>query len=484
MTERRRAPGAGDNRTLLLDGARIRAARRAKGFSRQSLSDASKGPHSLSEATIKRAERGEPIYVSNAQRLSDLLDTPLTEWLLPGSESTQIEHSVRPLIAVMPFRDQGNDGNSFSDGLAEDLITRLSRTWFPIMHRASSLGEFSSDARATAKALGARYWVDGHIQRSANRLRVTAQLADVETGAIVGRYPYERPFSDVFSLQRTLTAAIVADLSPDLMATELRRFEHYEPKDLDAWQLGLRGAWHFYRRTASDNAQARLLLREALQKDRHMPLAWYTLALVHQQDVINQWSTRPAESVAALREVCNEFERLYPEDAGAQVACAYLDVYQSQRQSAINRLSTAIDIDPNACLAYTLYGQTLAMAREPDRGLEQFDVALRLNPKDTERWSTYIGIALAHFVAGRYAQTIAAANDAIRVRPSAAFAYSTLASAQALEGNVPEARQSLETMLHLQPSLTARGIMSVTASTEKDIGERYLEGLRIAGLSS
>lgn len=483
-----RLPGAGDNRTLRLDGGKVKALRRAKGFSRDGLEAASKsGPHkdgrnSFSTATIKRAEHGEPIYVSNAHSLAVLLETPLHELLLPGEAVDQVAARAQPMIAVMPLHVADGDTGPFADGLAEDLITRLRRFWFPIIERPSSLVP-SLDPRSAAKALGAKYWVDGTVRRAAGEIRVTVQLADVDTGAILARYPYERRFADVFELQHELTAAIVADLSPQLLDVEVRRLSDRDPKDLDAWHQALLGAWHFYRRTPGDNAQARSLLGEALHRDRHMPLAWYTLALTHQQDLINQWSEHPQRSIAALQEVGSEFERYYPDEAGAQVACAYLDVYKGQRDSAMARLAAAIDIDPNTCLAYTLYGQTLAMAGEPDRGLEQFDVALRLNPKDTERWSTYVGMALAHFVAERYEDAVASATNAVRVRPSAAFPYAVLASAHALLGNLTEARQALRTMLHLQPSMSARGIAAVTGSTDKDIGKRFLEGLRRAGLA-
>jgi adenylate cyclase len=146
------------------------------------------------------------------------------------------------------------------------------------------------------------------------------------------------------------------------------------------------------------------------------------------------------------------------------------------------RLVAAIEADPNACLAYTLYGQTLAMNREPDRGIEQFEIALRLNPRDTERWSTYTGMALAHFAAERYEDTITAAKEAVRIRPNAGFAYATLASALSILGHMPEAREAVQTLLTIQPDMSLRGILSIMGSTDEDIRTRYLEALKRAGL--
>jgi TolB-like protein/Tfp pilus assembly protein PilF len=465
---------------LVLDGAKLQALRKAKGLSRMRLSDLSKGGvHSLSEATLKRAENGEPVYSATAHSLAQLLDVPLEDLLLV---TTVLAMPQQPMIAVMPLQAWSADAQPFADGLAEDVITRLSRWWFPILARTSSLGAAPIDARAAARAAGAKYWVDGSVRRDGDRLRVTVQFADVDSGTIISRRAYDRPFVDVFDVQRELAGAVLSELSPRVLDAEIRSFDDRDPEDLDAWQEALVGAWHFYRRTAQDNAQARALLEHALRRDKRMPLAWHTLALAHQQDLINQWCESPQRSLLQLEEVSGEFERLYPEEAWAQVSSAYLDVYKGRRASAMARLVAAIEADPNGCLAYTLYGQTLAMNREPDRGLEQFEVALRLNPRDTERWSTYTGMALAHFVAERYEETIDAAQEAVRIRPNASFAYATLASAHSRLNHMPEARQAVQSMLAIQPDMSLRGILSIMGSTDEDIRERYLEGLKRAGL--
>jgi TolB-like protein/Tfp pilus assembly protein PilF len=434
----------------------------------------------FSEATIKRAEGGEAIYANTAGGLARLLGRPLVELLANGAGEDAAE-AQKPTIAVSAFRTS-EGAETLAEGLTEDLITRLGRWWFPIIARTSTITGTDTEPRTVGRELNARYVVEGNVRREGTELRVTAQLVDTQSGLAVARHAYVRQFRAVFALQNELTTAIVGDLGPALLDLEAKGLERREPEDLDAWQQALLGAWHFYRRTAEDNARARVLLSEALRRDGHMPLAWYSLALTHQQDIINQWATSPRDSLTGLAEICSEFERRYPTEAWSHVVSAYLDVYQGRRDAAMSRLREAIEIDPNACAAYGLYGQTLAMAREPDQGLEQFELALRLSPKDRERWSIYTGIALAHFVAERYEETIATAKEAARIRPNVAFAYGAMASAQAHLGNLGEARTALETMLRIEPKTTQSGIVSVLGSTEKDIGARYLAGLRLAGL--
>lgn len=473
----RRARGAGNNRSIQLNADKVRAVRRAKGMSRAQLAESGRGtPDALTEITITRVERAHPVYLSTAGSLARLLGVTLSELCDDEPEEP------RPMIAVMPLRAPDGETTDFADGLAEDLITRISRAWFPVLARASTIDRSASDPQVAARALGARYWVDGSVRRSGSKLRITAQLADARSGAVIARFPYECMLDDVFARQDELAAAVTSELHPPLLVAETRRAEYGDPTDLEAWQEALLGAACFYRRTAPDNARARELLTRALRRDPKNALAWYTLALTHQQDLINQWTHASQASIAELRVVTSAFADHYAGDAWSEVASAYLDVYEGRRASAMDRLQGAIDDDPNTCLAYALYGQTLAMAQRPDEGLEQFETALRLNPRDSERWSTLTGMALAHFVAERYEDAVDHAKQALRVRHRAAFPYAVLASAEALRGNRAEARVALQAMHELQPNMSTSGIQAIMSSTDPDIGKRYLEGLRRAGL--
>jgi len=475
-----RHKAARDNRTLSLDGAKVRARRLALGATQAGLAERSiQTPHFVSAVSIKRAEQGQPVYASTASCLAGLLGVSVAE-LLPGDGRIAADVVEQSAIAIMPFRCDA-EGASLADGLAEDLITRLSRWWFPVIARTSTLGAGPADPQETAGKLGIKYWVEGSVRRSERALVVTADLVEATSRRIVSRQAYERPLAGVFSTQRELTTAIMRDLSPRLLDAEVGSLRARDPEDLEAWQTALLGAWHFYRRTAKDNAHARALLGDALKREQHLPIAWYALALTHQQDIVNQWCESPRESLGALMVVCEEFSRLYPFDAWSQITSAYLDVYRGQRGAAMARLKEAIEMDPNACLAYGLYGQTLAMAREPDHALEQFEQALRLSPRDTERWSIHTGVALAHFVAERYEETLHAAREASRVRADMAFPYGVMASAHALLGNLPEAKAALGALFDVAPKTTRQGLVSIMASTEPDIGARFLDGLTRAG---
>jgi len=437
-------------------------------------------PHVLSAVSVKRAEQGEPIYASTAACLANALGVPLASILPPGIPELA-EDCAQPAVAVLAFRAQPDD-TVFADGLADDLITRLSCWWFPVIARTSTLGTMAPEPATRARELGIGYWIEGNIRRAGSRLLVSAHLVDAPSQRIISSQAYEREATDVFVMQRELTTAILNDLSPRLLDAQVTRIEGRDPTDLSAWQQALLGAWHFYHRTPAANATARELLSGALKRERHLPIAWFALALTYQQDVVNQWTPDPAAALSRLAQVSEEFSGLYPSEASTHIVSAYLDVYLGRRDSAMSHLTEAIDIDPNASLAYGLYGQTLAMAGKADAALEQLELALRLSPRDSERWTVHTSIALAHFVAARYEDTVYAAREATRIRPRMAFPYAVMASAHAHLGNTMDAKTALAGMVGVDSKTTLQGLRAIMASTDPEIGARFLDGIARAGL--
>ena len=473
------------NRAIRLDGRKCVSARAGKGLSRERLADESRG--GLSIATIKRLEKGAAVYLDTARRLAALLEIPLTE-LVASSEkaSAGTDLATPATVVVLPFEVIGTDADSqcFAEGLVEDLITRFGKRWFPIISRVSSFSYRDSppDPRKLKAELGADYAIEGSVRRSDNQLRVTARLTDTKIGCQLWANSYDRPYADVFALQDALVTTLVGQIGGAIIDKEYNSQRQREPTDLSAWELALRGSWYFHRRSKDGNSEARSLFEQALRKDPMMPMAWYSLAMTHQRAIFNQWTPDSRQALQGMKDVCSEFARLYPNDSGLHVVSAYAAVYSGERRSAMARLREAIDLDPNASTAYSLYGQTLAMENEPDDAIEQFELAMRLSPRDSELWSIYIGIALCHFVAERYQDMLQSAQLALRTRPDMPFPYGTLAVARAYLGDLEEAQTAVKIMRELEPHTSLRGVQLMGASTRPDILARYLEGLRRAGV--
>lgn len=473
-----------NNRTVRLDTDACVDARKRKGLSRERLAERSRG--GLSVATLKRLERGDAVYLDTARRLAELLEVPLADLARAALDVPDPRDLAgHPAIAVLPFEVIGGDpgGRFFADGLVEDLLTRLGQRWFPIIARSSSFKYTTPPEPSTVRAeLGAHYVIEGSLRRDGGQIRLTARLTETATAQQLWACTYERPVAGVFELQDELASAIVGQVDSVLLEAAVRRQAGRDPSDLSAWELSLQGSFAFHTRTGSGNTKARTLFEQALRREPMIPLAWFQLVMTHQRDVVNQWSSDAAGSVRAMAATCAEFARHCPTDPRLQVASAFADVYLGERRQAMGRLREAIALDPNATSAYSLYGQTLAMANEPDEAIEQFEVAMRLSPRDAELWSLHTSVALCHFVAGRYAEMLEWADRAVLTRPELPFPYGTVAVAHASLGHDAEARAAVAEMLTIAPNTSARGVEPILRSTNPEIGERYVAALRRAGL--
>ena len=155
----------------------------------------------------------------------------------------------RPSIAVLAFTNMSGDPDQeyFSDGIADDIITELSHCrWFFVIARNSS---FTYKGRAVhvkqvARDLGVRYILEGSVRRSGDRVRVTAQLIEAETGSHIWAERYDRSVNEVFAVQDEITTAVTTAILPAVTEAEQRRALRKPPESLGAWEAYQRGLWY------------------------------------------------------------------------------------------------------------------------------------------------------------------------------------------------------------------------------------------------
>ena len=189
----------------------------------------------------------------------------------PPAEATDRTLFGRPALAVLPFDNLSGDPEQeyFVDGLAEDLITRLS-LWrrFPVIsgNSAAAYENRTLDLKQLSRELGAHYVVDGSVQRVEERVRISAQLIDATTGLHVWTERYDRRVDDVLALQEELSQAIVGAMYPELERFDRERAVREEPR-LEAWDWAQRAWWHWNQETVGDNARAQSSYERAIQLD-------------------------------------------------------------------------------------------------------------------------------------------------------------------------------------------------------------------------
>jgi TolB-like protein len=204
------------------------------------------------------------------------------EPLTTRDEETRAEPN--PSLAVLPFENLSQDVEQqhFADGLAEDIITRLSRLrWLFVSARNSSFTFRGKplDVREIGQALGVRYVLNGSVRRSGQRLRIGAQLSDASTGRQVWAERYDVELSDFFALQDQIAGSVIGAIEPQLYAAEHQRFQGRRPESLDAWGFAMKAmpyVWTWL--SPKDVATAQALLRRALEIRPDYPRAMSLMA--------------------------------------------------------------------------------------------------------------------------------------------------------------------------------------------------------------
>src|SRR3954449_11918412 len=193
----------------------------------------------------------------------------------------------RPAIAVLPFDNMSGDREQeyFSDGISEDITTALSKLrWFFVIARNSSFTYKGRviEIRQIARELGVRYVLEGSVRKGGNRLRVTAQLIEAETGNHLWAERYDRDLADIFAVQDEITERVVAAIEPELYAAEQVRSQSKPPESLDAWECVIRALSLIGQGTRDENTEAEALCRRAIAiapgyGRAHSLLAWTLL---------------------------------------------------------------------------------------------------------------------------------------------------------------------------------------------------------------
>jgi TolB-like protein len=208
----------------------------------------------------------------------------------------------KPSIAVLPFANMSGDPEQayFSDGITEDIITELSRfrTLFVIARNSSfTFREKDVDVREVGQRLGVQYVIEGSVRKGTNRVRVTAQLADADTGHHLWAERYDRELEDIFAVQDEITQTIVSILPGRLEDAGRARAQRKRTANMTAYDLVLLGMEQFRLLTRDSNHEARELFRKAVELDPQYARAHANLAWTHVADVfmLDRWSGKALE---------------------------------------------------------------------------------------------------------------------------------------------------------------------------------------------
>jgi TolB-like protein len=394
----------------------------------------------------------------------------------------------RPSIAVLPFANMSGDPEQdyFADGMAEEIITALSRSagLFVIARNSSFTYRGKTvDVRRVGRELGVRYVIEGSIRRSGNRLRFAGQLLDTTTGAHIWADRFDGELSDVFELQDRFTESVVAAIGPQLQLAEIERLKHKPAVHLDAYDLLLRAQQLEYEYTADSLTAALENVKRALALDPSYAPAMALGAYCYTERRQQGWAQDAVQEViegACLASRAVEFGK---NDGNVLWMSAYaiwnLAMDTPRAEELANR---SLAINPNSAMALSCLAWLETCNANLTKGLELFRRAERLSPRDPRGWFIFTGVAAVHFYEGRFDEAVLCARRALIHNPRLAIALRFLAASLGRQGKREEATAVVREILDIEPELTVTKLRARTIFLSDWCRSRMREGLLAAGL--
>lgn len=338
-------------------------------------------------------------------------------------------------------------------------------------------------AKEIGQQLGVRYVLEGSVRKSGNRVRFTGQLIDATTNAHLWAERFEGTLDDIFDLQDRIAESVVGAVAPQLERAEIERAKRKPTESLDAYDYYLRGTAKLHSGTREAIEAALPLFYKATELDREFASAYGMAAWCYLWRKVNGWMVdRPREIAEGLR-LARLAVELGRDDAVALTRAGHaLCHFTGDFDGGIALIDRAMLLNPNLASAWFLGGFLRALNGEPVSALEHFAHAIRLSPLDPETFRVQVGMALAHFFVGDLDAAVAWAERAAGNLPSLLVAAAVMAASHALAGRADEARQAMERLRALDPSVRLSRLKDWLPIHRPEDFARFAEGLRVAGL--
>jgi adenylate cyclase len=386
-------------------------------------------------------------------------------------------------IAVLPFVNMSADTENeyFSDGMTEELISKLSRLSGLTVIARTSVMKYkgtNKDVGEIGRALGAGTLLEGSVRKAGEKLRITVQLIDVASQGHLWAQDYNRELKEVFAIQSDVGQHVAAALQVALLAREKEQVEKKGTENLKAYNLYLKGLYHFNKLTKEGLERAIEYFKQAIDKDPTYAQAYTWLAESYQWLGVNgQLPTKEAfpKAEAAVRKAL-ELDNTIPEphlrlgfirtfydwdwsaaERGYKRALElnpnsayahnmYGIIYltpMGRHEEGITELKRALELDPLSISAHNDFGWAFVHARQHDQAIEQFQKLLEMEPNLSQgHW----GLGEAYLQKGMYKEAIAEMQKMVDLAGGSADVEGYLGWAYGVAGQRDEALKVLDTL--------------------------------------
>jgi TolB-like protein/Flp pilus assembly protein TadD len=409
----------------------------------------------------------------------DLLDQRAAQ--VAEAQRGEAAGATVPTIAVLPFDNlSGDPGQTyFSDGVTEDIITELARfSDLRVVARNSTFvfRDQALDATEAGRKLGARYLVEGSVRSAGNRVRVTTQLIDVESGNHVWAERYDRGLEDIFAVQDEVTNAIVAQLAGRVRRVDMKHASHKRAESLEAYDYYLRGLHFHHRYSLEDMLEGRRMMEKAVALDptfgtAQALLAWHTLAP-------GWWEPDARPSAVGALPVALKAVELDPDNGVCEAILGAVYLYAGEFEQSTHHTSRAVTLNPNDPWILAARAHLLSSLGRNQDAFEKLLLVERYEPFPPNWHYELLGTTL--YGLERYAE---AAEAFRRMTHKNFWDHSMLAACYGQLGRRDETQEQWAKCRAFRPDKKLRDLGEGEAYENEADKDRWLEGLLKAGLS-
>lgn len=389
----------------------------------------------------------------------------------------------KPSIAVLPFRNMSADPDQecFADGMVEDITTELSRfhSLFVIARKSTfSYKGKLADVRQVGRELSVRYVLEGSTRRSGDRVRITAQLLEAETGHHIWAERFDRKLDDIFALQEEITRSIVAAIDAKIFSVESVKIARKRPESLAEWELltKARGQiFEVFNPAVRDDIHG--IADQILIQNPRCAEAYGMKALA---ETIWVSVNRPFDTPAVMRrahEWATRGRELDLWDLYAVSAAGRLLLMNNENASAVLLFKELVYLHPNSALAHTSLSYAEAQTGNGDAALAATEMALRLNPRDPLKHVLLQNKGIALLAMESYTAAEAVFREAIMLRPRFPQALRGLVVCYVAMGRLDDAKALMKEIIKDNPTLTVSSMLLT-----RNLSRQVIEAFRAAGM--
>ena len=388
-------------------------------------------------------------------------------------------------LAVLPFANMSDDPEQeyFSDGLTEDIITDLSLIpgLFVIARNSTFTYKGKSvDVRRLGEELGVRYVLEGSVRKSANQVRVTAQLIEAASGHHLWAKKYDRGLEDVFAVQDELTKEIVTALDVEIVSGERGRHLRSRVKNPEAREALYRGMAQFYKFDETSHAQAKEIFEQFMRLEPDSILGYVWQAQMCQVEIFMGWSEDKGSSLKNMEVLLEKALKIDDRDPLALGHAGMHQLFLGNHDQSIAFAKQALAEAPGMDSPYYSLGWFQMFNETPLEGIENLKRAMRLSPIVTAPRSTILGTAYRN--AGQLELAVATLENTVKLFPAFISGRVALTSCYVLMGKEQKAKQEAREILRRDPAYTIARYTTPNLYRNKETMEKWAESLRKAGI--